>query len=579
MVRALLLVCLLLPGIALAEFLASVDRTEIKPGEVLQLTLTLTEEKAREEPDLTPLEASFEISYLGSSSESSWVNGKRSRSKIWRYRLQPKGVGKLTIPALEVATGVGPLTTQPVTIDVTQSPSGEHSTAPTQGAPDSPVAVVATLSKGTAYVRESLIYRVVITSYTRLRDAHLQTPEPDQAVFEQIGKAEEENRVIDGRVAVVTTLHYRLTPLASGELVLPPAAVEGRILDRSIRRSFDPFGTTGYIPLRVLSDALKLDVKPPQGEPWLPLSQLHIEERWDPAQTFRVGEPISRELALVAEGSDGAQLPPFVETDHADFRLYLDRPEFEGTLDEGGQILRGVRRERMTMIPRRAGTLELPAVRVRWWDVNRDAEAWAEFPARRIEVLPALTEVAGGSAEGKPAEAGAPDSASPTPTPLMTDQGSLFPLDWLGFGAGFLAGTLLTAAIWGLLWWRVRPPKLTGAPVEAESRKVFLKRLRQCSDPVKLNESLQAYAAENWGTPGQASPRVIAARAAHQFGSEGGGRLGELLAQLEQALYGDRGNFDGSAWGRQMQTWLNQYDQPRSARQADLLAPLNPGIS
>jgi len=573
MVRGLLLLLLLWPTLGSAAFQAGVDRTQLQTGELLLLTLTLSDVKARGEPDMTPLQGNFEVGFIGSGSQVSFTNGKLGRSHEWRYRLQPMGAGKLTIPPLEIVTKDGRERTQSVALTVVAQADSKE----TEAELDAPVTVVATVSKTAPYVRENLIYTVVITSYARLRNARMQPPEPQQVVFEQIGKAVEENRVVNGRVAAVTTLHYRLTPLASGELLLPSAVVEAELLDRTVRRSFDPFGTTGYVPVEVHSNALTLTVKPPATEPWLPLTRLHIEERWEPNQKFRVGEPISRELTLVAEGSDGSQLPPFVGVDEQAFRLYLDRPEFETALTEGEEAIRGVRRERLTLIPQRPGTLELPAIRVRWWDVVADRLAWAEFPARQIEVLPALVSAASPSDRAAPGLSGAVEENTASMPYVATSLERQS--HWLWFGSGALAGMLLTTLFWWLFRQRGSPSSSAAAVDDRAGRKVLLARLRGARQAAELHHLMQRYGVECWGTPATASPRVIGERVAGSLAPVQTAQLRKLLVELEQALYGGEGVFDGQVWSAAMVELLSHDQAQGDHTKRDPLTALNPGVS
>jgi hypothetical protein len=145
------------------------------------------------------------------------------------------------------------------------------------------------------------------------------------------------------------------------------------------------------VRLSASGDALTLNVRPrPQGaaDPWLPASALSLQLVGEaPPQQVRVGEPLSLGLQLSAQGLLPAQLPELelpaidgaaVYPDQASSR---DRSSAEGLASE--------RFRRFAIVPQRAGELQLPALRVPWWDVQSDRLRWAELEPHSVEVLPA----------------------------------------------------------------------------------------------------------------------------------------------------------------------------------------------
>src|SRR5690606_7293482 len=84
--------------------------------------------------------------------------------------------------------------------------------------------------------------------------------------------------------------------------------------------------------------------------------------------------------------------------------------------------LHGKRVQGMALIPARPGEIELPPIRVRWWDVESDSEKVAELPARRLRVGPAT----GATGAVQPTTLPDPTSAAPVSPAPAADRSVLF---------------------------------------------------------------------------------------------------------------------------------------------------------
>ena len=101
---------------------------------------------------------------------------------------------------------------------------------------------------------------------------------------------------------------------------------------------------------------------------------------------FVVGEPVTRTLSLQLKGIEAAQLAPTTIPDIIGLRVYPEQPNVqESTTVEGYQVERV---ERFGLVPSKPGSIELPPVRIRWWDTTTNQERVAELPAETITVLP-----------------------------------------------------------------------------------------------------------------------------------------------------------------------------------------------
>jgi hypothetical protein len=241
-------------------------------------------------------------------------------------------------------------------------------------------------------------------------------------------------------------------------LRIPALAFQGEITDPYDPGSF--FGPS--TPVSARSAAVDIDVRPPPAaagtDAWLPARALTLTlDGLDAGQPPRVGEPLNLTLVLRATGlgADALPLPTLPALDGA--TVYPDKAV--DTTGNSGPWLLGVRQRAFAVVPERAGTLVLPALRVRWWNVLTDRAEVAQLPARELTVLPALGAPNATPATGVHAGsdgASAPASRTPLPPPRS------MPWRWIALGS---------LALWAasvLSWWILR--RRRRAPVAAASQ-------------------------------------------------------------------------------------------------------------
>ncbi|HKK22639.1 MAG TPA: BatD family protein, partial [Pseudohaliea sp.] len=101
MVRRLAALLLFLPVLSLAAVTATVDRTDIRINESFTLKIQIGGDVTGE-PDLSVLEADFDILGENRSSSTTMVNGQISRTRTWTVSLMARRTGELTVPAFTV---------------------------------------------------------------------------------------------------------------------------------------------------------------------------------------------------------------------------------------------------------------------------------------------------------------------------------------------------------------------------------------------------------------------------------------------------------------------------------------------
>ncbi|MDQ7003070.1 MAG: hypothetical protein Q9N02_10375, partial [Ghiorsea sp.] len=325
--------------------------------------------------------------------------------------------------------------------------------------------------------------------------------------------------------------------------------------------------------VRLRSEPLTLHVKPKpstwQSGAWLPAQSLTLQEQWlDGAMpTYRVGEAFTRVIELQAQGLTAAQLPPLLEGKKIDgFKLYPDKPELE-ILVKGEGIV-GVRREKVAMVPTKAGKLWLPEIRVTWWNTATQTTQRAIIAARAIEVLPALQQQ-GQGIQPPPVSAKVQTTTPDAPLVAVPQQVQTKSSSFWQWVAWALAGLwLLTLG----LWWRSTRQPQPRAKTQAESPKLSSveKSLKQACKHHDAKQSLKLLLA--WGA-------LYFDDAGIQYLAQLKGKspaLNDAIADLERYLYAPT---EASTWsGRMLLEAIEGLSRDKGAKnkQEAMLSPLYP---
>ncbi len=518
-----------------ATITAEVSRNPVSIDETFELIFE-ADGVADGEPDFSPLEHDLEILSRSQSQSIRMINGDYSRTTRWALRVMPKRAGQLTLPAISFGSDRSP----PLSILVREAAQ------PDSASSGEDMFMEVSVEPETAYVQQQLIFRVRIYRAVNIVDASLSAPQfndPD-IIVEQLGDEQNFEMQRNGRRYLVSQIDYLAFPQATGTLTLDPIMFQTRVMQQG-RHRFDMFGQAGAIK-RIRSKALSIEIKPiPKSatQPWLPLTNLQLSASWPKANPeFRVGEPVTRTLAIVADGVTAAQLPEIHTEIPPGFKQYPDQPMLQDHKDENG--VTAIRQEKIALVPTRPGEYVLPAITVSWWNVQTNRQELARIAEERIQVLPAA---------GRPAPVEPPASvanspaaqdanASPEPQPQAAPNSGISPWLALFFALGWLA----TATAW---WWfgYYRQPKKAvpekGDPPKTKRRNKILAELReacQADDASAVSRGLLAWGKTVWP---EAPPKGLVELAAHFDAAT----AANMLA-LNQSLYGrKRGNWDGDA--------------------------------
>lgn len=385
---------------------ARLERTQIAEGETVVLALSAPGDSTGT-PDLSPLAQDFEVLNQAQTTRLEIINGRRSSTREWQVVLLPKRTGRLSIPPLHMGNALS----EPLSLAVL--PAAQ---AAKMGEPRAVMLEVAA-KPDKPYVQGEVTYTVRLLTRVPLLQASLSAPSAGDAIVERLGEDKHDIAYRDGQQYQVIERRYAIFPQHSGSLAITPPVLSAQVADNGQRgdslrqRMFggrdpfadfnrlfggDPFANRGGVfgqsrPIQLRGRSLALEVQPqPAGTstPWLPAESLTLSEVWSPdPPVFHVGEPVTRSIAITAQGLTAAQLPDLAFKAPAGIKLYADKPQEETRADGDSLVAQKVLKA--ALVPATAGSFTLPAVRLAWWDIKTGKERVASLPAREVQVLPA----------------------------------------------------------------------------------------------------------------------------------------------------------------------------------------------
>jgi hypothetical protein len=307
----------------------------------------------------------------------------------------------------------------------------------------------------------------------------------------------------------------------------------------------DLFGAAGGLaggtkPIRVHGDDVVLDVRArPSGVDaryWLPAQNVTITENWHPdTAELHVGDPITRDLHLRAEGLTAAQLPDLSALLKlpAGLKAYPDQAKLANSAQ--GDVVIGKRDQSVAMIADQAGTFEFAPLRLTWWDTKSNQPREVTLPGRTLKISPAV----GHAVEQVPAATAAVgvatvnSGAAPIAPTIGLRSALRDPWLWISVALALLwLGTVLA-------WIISRGPPRKAASLSAPKARAQFQVACRRNDAQSARGALLAWAAAAWS---ESPPRSLAALS-RRVGDD---KIGALLLQLGRALY--RGApWDGAA--------------------------------
>jgi hypothetical protein len=290
--------------------------------------------------------------------------------------------------------------------------------------------------------------------------------------------------------------------------------------------------------VRLRSKEVKLDVQPMaagvSGQ-WLPARSVQLLEQWsEEPPKFVVGEPVTRTLAVMADGLTASQLPAIGDKLPAGVKSYPDQPQLKDTKDAKG--ITGLRQQKIALIPTAPGEWTLPAIELKWWNVEKRRMEVARLPERTVTVAPGSSIVAplpgniAPQTQSTVSDHAAQNNAIDVVSSTVTSAG-WWP--WLSLALGL--AWLITL----ISWWRQRraavvqplTSNLTADQPRLHLLEQQLKKACQHNDALQSKAALLAWAKARWPQQTPVSLTAIARVSQPE--------LADAITALDRALYAE----------------------------------------
>lgn len=421
---------------------ATVDRDDIGLNETVNLRVVFDGDQVSGSPDFSGLSQNFDILNNQRYSQQSIVNGQISQSTEWRLTIAPKKTGQLLIPPFNINGE----SSRPLKIQV-----HEPATSSLSGKQD--VFVETSVEPEKGFVQQQFIVTYALYYNRNVDNLDMPDFQVTNARVESLPRVDYQ-KTVGQQTYGVSEFRYAVFPDASNTLTIPGQTWTVRTTDQASISRFG-FGGGRMKLHRVKTDTIILSVeaKPdsyPNDQYWLPANSVTISQQWSrDIDDFKVGEPITRTVTLVANGAGGEQLPPmFDQVQAPGFKFYPDKPKQDSELTAQGVI--GTRTESVAIVPSEPGELTLPEVRVAWWNNSSQKIEFATLEAVTVNVsgTAPVTQPASPS-EPSTTVASAPSTFPGSPTEQTVVEKT--PFAWIiAATVSFALNLLLLGMIWSM---------------------------------------------------------------------------------------------------------------------------------
>lgn len=450
------------------------------------------------------------------------------------------------------------------------------------------------------YEQQNIVYTVRVVSSNNLKTLNPILPNIEGAALTLVDGPVASARKTGRNREIINKYRFKLVPLRSGEITIPPIRFTGTHTASGQRNGMPGSAATSGDSFSIEADKpLTLQAFPanPAVSPWLPLHDLKLKERLSQEGSVKAGTPVTLTLELMARGVLGNQLPSLQQQLQSnEFRAYRDSITLSSGISKNGKQLLGSRKETYTLIPLHDGPIQLPPISIAWWDVDTDTAMLSE-----------LVELSGNRVASSDRSATSTADQSVFPAwfwaPLLITL-ALIAGFWLGAWArtqpllGSLLGsatTWLTAARQRLMQ-RVHSMGRKLSPVRHINR-LYLGlaslmprsvRLWLCTRCIESEENPAAWCTQfrnricsHLGITAHTPLPMIAEKLIEASPQAEAASMRELIHSLDGAVYGTR-SLDFPAWKKELRRQLRPRlfqrarTRTRSRRAKSLLPALNP---
>ena len=380
---SLFLVALLtsFPVLSAVQVSATVSDNNVVVGDLFILTVSINDNDDDYRLDTRSLEHDFTVYRPSQSQSSEYVNGNFSQKTQWKVRLQAKQTGQYVIPALKI----GDHSTKPINIKVTKV---AHKTQ-NSSVKDSVIFIENSINKDNVYVGQSFVFTTKLYISKNTNELDLNAPHFEGAENSVLGQDKTSQTVRNGIRYNTITRQYKMIATQAGKFEIDSPLLSGSVRkvvavsewqNRVIAEPINIRGESLNINVQAIPDNYKGD--------WIVSDNLRLIEDNDlSAQSYKVGEPITRSITLQIASMDKDKLPNINLNYPKSLRVYPDQDQLEEGQANG--LNYAIRIIRHAIIADKAGSLILPEITLNWFNSQTNKQQTATLPAQELTILAA----------------------------------------------------------------------------------------------------------------------------------------------------------------------------------------------
>jgi hypothetical protein len=362
-----------------ASFELIVSEQQLAANQNITLSFRLTDAKAKNQPDFSPLTQYFEIYHQGANSSYSIINGQVSQSVGWELIVAPKVTGVITIPSINVLTNKGVLASNTVQLEVLNGASSSTVAAPTtQIQSVGEVWLKGYFESKEFFVNQPFVYTLKVFSKVAFADLALNDIYADDAVVERHDDKTQYTQVVNGQQVNVIEVKYLITPLHAGKVILNPASLRYQKIAAFFGRQ--PAPITVYSDEEVIHALAASNLQP--------FSKLTLDDAWDNSNNqVHENDSLTRTIKIVGTDGYADALKINLPSQSAQYHVYEDKPKDSKTITQDNRVV-STKIINYTIIPTKAGELLIPKISIKWFNTTTKKIDSLELAEKRLVVLP-----------------------------------------------------------------------------------------------------------------------------------------------------------------------------------------------
>ncbi|KFZ31499.1 hypothetical protein IDSA_01960 [Pseudidiomarina salinarum] len=559
------------PANVTTEVNASIDKNPVIAGETFVLSLTVNDALSGSAWQPGAKLDPFRVLNTSTSTSTQIINGEVSRTTEFRTLLQAPEPGSYQIPAITLDNA----SSQPIELKVVAA--GDN----TSQAEQRDVFMKASIDASEVYLQQQVKLTARLYLAANLQSGNIIPPQLESAEISQLGADKETYEIINGRRFQVFQRTYLITPQRSGDLSIQGPVFNGQITVSSPGSVFSSFNSTEQvttatedIPLRVLP----VPDNWPEDAQWLPVQlatlslELELNDEQVPSE-IPVGQPLTLSYRLTVVGVGPDQMPRLQAPDIDNASVYAESPQSASTERNNSLIAQQVLT--VAVIPRAAGSLTIPELRIPWFNTQTGRIQYATTEAVTLRVS------APSGLQPVPPEAPGADDVSGEPD--VKEQAKVVveprPTWWQLMAAGFALlwlVTMLVAYRLYLLQRNARQRKQKRVSEETTSLPAQLKQIKQACDSNDAAAAEQAL--RHWAQHHLKLADTSLAAIADHFGHT---PFRSQLAHLSSCRYASKQTpwQEGKALWRALQAAIRSKQASAGSQDKTNLPQLYPGAS